>query len=627
MTQPAEAQLLEIGLRHHRAGQLAQAENVYGQILARDPGHGDALHLLGIIASETRRPGLAVELMRRAVSANPAVAGFHNDLGNALRGAGRTEEAIAAYRQAIAIDPAFALAHYSLGDSLLDRGAAGDLEEIVAANLTAIRLKADYAQAFNNISIARRRQGKHDDAIAASRKAIAIKPDYYRAYNSLGIALKEQGDVQNAVAAYRECLQLNPDFVDALNNLGIALAESGHGEEAICLYQRAIQLRPDYAKAHHNLGCALAGLGQLEAALAAYRKAIDLQPGFAEAVSNMGLALSGICQFDEAIAAFDRAIELRPDFAEAHVNRAMALLVRGDFERGLPEYQWRLQVRLLSKDPSSRIAQTQWSGGSLEGRTIFLHAEQGFGDTLQFVRFVPLVIERGGRVILGCHPQLARLLRNVPGIERIVTIDEAMPDFDLHCPLASLPLAFGTRLNSIPAQVPYLKASSDRVENWSRRLGPRDGRLRVGLAWAGNPKFKGDLTRSTHLSQLAPLAEVPGVRFYSLQKGPAGSQAAAPPPGMELIDLGPELEDFADTAAVMSLLDLVVSTDTSVPHLAGALGRPVWVMLQYSPDWRWLLDREDSPWYPTMRLFRQKSLGDWAGVVQHVAGDLRKREA
>jgi tetratricopeptide (TPR) repeat protein len=612
---------LDSALKLHRAGKLAEAEALYRDVLQRDPENDSALHLLGLVASQTNHPEVAVTLIQRAVAVNPRVAGYHNNLGNAMRAAGRMDDAIDAYRKSISIDPTFALAHYNLGDGLLARGATGDLEEAVAANLKAIALKPDYAHAYNNLSIAHRRQGKHDEAIAACRQAIAINPNYCEAFISLGNAMKEQGNLDDAIAAYRQCLRFNPNSPDALNNFGIATAAKGETDEAISLYRRAIELRPDFAKAYDNLGSALAAQSRLEEAIDAYRQALYLEHDFAEALSNMGLALSGLCRFTDAIAAFDRAIELSPDFAEAHINRAMALLVLGDCERGWPEYQWRVQARLLSSNPSPRIAETQWKGEALQGRTIFLHAEQGLGDTIQFLRYVPLVIERGGRVILGCQRELERLLLDLPGIQRVVTPDQPLPDFDLHCPLASLPLAFNTRLNSIPASVPYLNPSTDLIEAWRMRLGPRDGRLRVGIAWAGNPQFKADRTRSMHLSQLAPLAELKNISFFSLQKGAPASQR-----GMDMIDLGPDLHDFVDTAAVMSLLDLIISTDTSVPHLAGALGRSVWVMLQYSPDWRWLLDREDSPWYPTMRLFRQKSLGDWSGVVARVAEALHQRE-
>jgi hypothetical protein len=270
------------------------------------------------------------------------------------------------------------------------------------------------------------------------------------------------------------------------------------------------------------------------------------------------------------------------------------------------------------------FAQPTWDGRPLDGRSILLHTEQGYGDVFQFVRYAELVAGRGGVVLLRCPPELCGVLAGVRGVSRVMSTDQPLPAFDVHCPLMSLPGIFQTTVASIPAGVPYLTADARRVESWAQRLGDSRGRVRVGIAWAGRPAFSGDATRSLHLSALAPLASVPGITYFSLQGGMAGEQAKSPPVGMQLVDLGPELKDFADTAAVMSLMDLIVSTDTSVPHLAGAMGRPVWVMLQYVPDWRWLLDRDDSPWYPTMRLFRQGARGDWESVIRRVGEALAR---
>ena len=331
-------------------------------------------------------------------------------------------------------------------------------------------------------------------------------------------------------------------------------------------------------------------------------------------------------RLDEAIAVFRQAIALNPNLPGAHNNLAMALLARGDFQQGWEEYEWRLKCEDFPSHLRN-LTQPQWDGGPLETRTLLLHTEQGFGDAIQYIRYLPLVAQRGGRIIIGCQAELQRLFRTIPGSCQIVTPGQPLPAFDLHCPLLSLPRVFGTTLDNIPKTVPYLSPEPALVDAWNRTLGAAGGRLRVGLAWAGNPRFKADRTRSLNLQQLAPLAAARGVKFYSLQKGPAGEQAKHPPAGLEWVDLGPEVKDFADTAAVMSLMDLIITTDTSVPHLAGALGRPVWVMLQFVPHFCWLLDREDSPWYPTMRLFRQDSRGDWESVITRVAEALSQMKS
>jgi hypothetical protein len=358
-------------------------------------------------------------------------------------------------------------------------------------------------------------------------------------------------------------------------------------------------------------------IGQLEQATSAYRRAIALRPNYAEAHNNLGVVLVDSGQLDDAIAAFQGAIRLKPDDGPSHYNLALALLTRGDFQQGWEELEWRWKCKDFPS-PRRNFAQGQWDGCPLESRTLLLHTEQGLGDAIQFIRYLPMVRQRGARIIVECQAELQRLFQTIAGECPIVARGQVLPAFDLHCPLLSLPRVYGTNLSNIPNVVPYLSPDPALVDAWSQTLGSGDGRLRIGLAWAGKPEFKGDRTRSLNLQQLVPLAAARGVKFYSLQKGAAGQQAKNPPLGLELVDLGPRLNDLADTAAVMSLMDLIITTDTVVPHLAGALGRPVWTLLQRMPDWRWLLGRPDSPWYPTMRLFRQESLGDWDGVITQV---------
>ncbi len=550
MAQLAIQHALDLALRHHQAGRLAEAEEIYRQVLAQQPDHPDAIYGLGMIALQVGHHDMAVDLIRRAIS----------------------------------LKPDHAEAHFNLGNLLNDRG-------------------------------------QHDEAIAAYRQAIALRPNYAEAHGNLGNVLRAKGRLDEAIAAFRQAIAFKPNFAEAHSNLGISLREKGQQAEAVACCRQAISLRPNYLEAHITLGNALKDKGQLDEAIAAYQQAIRINSDCAEAHYNLALAFKDKRQLDEAIAAYRQVIRLKPDGAVAHNNLALALLTRGYFREGWEEHEWRWKWTDFPTLPRN-FPQPQWDGCPLEGRTLLLHLEQGFGDAIQFIRYLPLVAQRGGKIIVECHTELRRLFQTIAGTSQIVTRGQPLPAFDLHCPLLSLPRVFGTTLASIPQVVPYLSPDPALAEAWRQKLGAPGRELRVGLAWAGNPKFKGDRTRSLNLQQLSPLANARGVKFYSLQKGRAGEQTKNPPAGLEMLDLGPELNDFADTAAVMSQMDLIITTDTSVPHLAGALGRPVWVMLQFVPDWRWLLEREDSPWYPSMRLFRQPSRGDWDSVITRVVDAL-----
>lgn len=322
-------------------------------------------------------------------------------------------------------------------------------------------------------------------------------------------------------------------------------------------------------------------------------------------------------QIDEAIAAYRRALALNRGLAEAHNSLGLALLLQGEFLPGWDEYEWRWKMKDFPS-PQRNLDQVQWTGQPLEGRTLLLHAEQGIGDTLQFIRYLPLIRRLGASIIVECPSELQRLIRPIASGHRVGVTGQPLPPFELHCPLMSLPRVFGTMLDSIPREIPYLRADADDIQTWKDRLGEDLPSLKVGLAWAGSPNHAEDRYRSIALDRLGPLGQVPGIRFVSLQKGHAATQTNKLPHGMQLIDISEEINDFADTAALIANLDLVIAVDTAVAHLAGAMGAPVWVLLPFAPDWRWMLDREDSPWYPTMRLFRQPLRGDWDSVIARV---------
>jgi tetratricopeptide (TPR) repeat protein len=646
------AELFSVGVKHHQAGRSADAAACYRSVLAIEPRHAEALHLLGILAHEAGRHDLAVELFRLAIKENGRNHLYLCNLGIALKEQGKVEEAVAAYRQAIELRPDLAEAHSNLGNALHDQG---KLEEAVEAHRQAIALKPDYAEVYSNLGNALNDLGKHEEAIAAHRRAISLKPDYAGAHSNLGNALKALRELEEAVAAYRQAIALKPDSVEAHCNLGTTLAEQGMLDEAVVTYRRAIGLKPDlpethfnlgvtlydqhkldealasyeraialksdYAEALNNRGSVLLELDRLDEALASYDAAITLRPGFAEALSNRGDAFLKLKRVDEAFASFDAALACAPQFAQARFNRSIALLLCGDYARGWEEYEWRWQVETKG-EKARTLDGPQWQGEDVAGKTVFLYPEQGYGDTIQFLRYAPLVAARGARVVLAVPDALLRLARGLPGVAQVIAAGEPAPAADFACPLLSLPRAFATTVATIPADVPYLTADRAKVAGWRQLLAPVAG-ARIGLVWAGSSRpnqpnaYRIDRRRSLTLAHFAKLADLPA-SFVSLQKGPPASQTRMPPAALHVHDFTDELEDFADTAALIAALDLVISVDTSVAHLAGALGKPVWLLNRFDTCWRWLLDRNDSPWYPTLRQFRQPSPGDWDSVMTAV---------
>ena len=407
--------------------------------------------------------------------------------------------------------------------------------------------------------------------------------------------------MDEAQACYERAVALRPDRVESLIGLGAVLRAQGRLEEAFARYRLALVLSPDHPGAHNNLGVALVDLGRPEEAVAHYERALALQPNRAETHSNLGIALQRQSRYAEALACYGRALAIKPDYAEAHFNRAHALLLTAELDGGWQEYEWRFAVARYDR----KFDQPLWSGGPLGGRSILIHAEQGFGDALQFVRYIPAVAEHGGWVVLEVPKPLVRVARTVTGASEIVAAGD---------PLLSLPRVFATNLATIPGAVPYLRVPAEASAGWAERI-PTTFGLRVGLVWAGTT------VGAIDLRLLQPLWEVDGVSWFSLQVGERSGDISSLG-GAKITDLSPWLTDFAETAAAVCRLDLVISVDTSVAHLAGALGRPTWLLLRFPAEWRWLLERDDSPWYPTARLFRQRKEGDWLEVAREVAAAL-----
>jgi Flp pilus assembly protein TadD len=616
------------GLAAHQAGRLREAEEAYRRILAGEPGHADALHLLGVLAHQHGRDDLAVDYIGRAIARAGRRPEFHCNLGLVLNRLGRPTEAEASLLTALRLQPKYPDALNNLGIAL---AAQGRHREAVATYLKALRLRADNPDACNNLGLAYARLGRAADAETRYRAALRLRPDFAEAHGNLGIVLAAQGRVVEAEASYREALRLAPAKRDALNNLGVLLSDAGRWTEAEGYLREAVRLDPDAADSYRNLGAVLTGLRRADEAEPVLRLAVRLGPDSADAHFNLAAALHDLRRLGEADASYREALRLAPDFAEAHTNRAYALLLAGRLREGWSEYEWRWRTRHLGGGARGFSA-PQWTGEPLEGRTLLLHAEQGLGDTLQFCRYAGLIEHGRGRIVLEVQKPLKRLVRGLPGEIEVIARGEPPPPFDLHLPLLSLPGVFATALETIPAKIPYLAADPDAAGRWRERLSGLPGR-RVGLVWAGEartgfPELAAvDARRSVALAALAPLAEVADIGFVSLQKGPAAAQAAAPPPGMRLADHTEELEDFADTAALVDALDLVISVDTSVAHLAGAMGKPVWLLNRHDTCWRWLLGRDDSPWYPSLRLFRQPAPGDWASVMRAARDALMERDA
>jgi hypothetical protein len=427
--------------------------------------------------------------------------------------------------------------------------------------------------------------GRQNEAIPAFRRTIAIRPQSAEAWNGLGESMRQTGNLVEAIHALRRATELNPNYSDAHLNLGIALGEHDKLQEAIDSINRAVQLDPQNPYAH----------------------------------CNSGIAQSFVMQLDLAEKSYQRAIELRPEYAVAHHALALLQLVQGRFEEGWRGYEYRWKLPTAPKP--YEFNRPKWTGEDLIGKTILLHTEQGLGDSLQFVRYVPLVARQAAKVYFYCQPPLIQLFSQLNDVTLLTDPNQKIPPYDFHCPLMSLPLAFGTRLETIPAEVPYLHADEKLLQDWKPKL-DWSKKLRIGIVWSGNPKHKSDRQRSIPLRALAPLGEFTDqIAFYSLQVGPPALQISEVPE-LKLIDLSADLQDFTDTAAVIQQLDLVISVDTATAHLAGALARPIWILLAYVPDWRWLLDRSDSPWYPTARIFRQTQAGDWSPVVESLISEI-----
>jgi len=520
-------------------------------------------------------------------------------------------------RPGASAEPERAETYYNRAGALKEQNR---VPEALAAFDQAIALKPDYAQAHNGRGIALAKLNRSHEAIAAFDRAVALMPDYAEAHNNRGIVLHELKRLEDALSSFDRAIALQPNNARAHSNRGAALYDAKRLDDALASYDEAIALKGDYAEAYYNLGIVLQDLRRLDEALAALDRAIALKPDYAAAHNNRGVVLMNLRRLDEALAAFETTISLTGGFAEVHVNQSHCLLLMGRLEQGWRLHEWRKKTETPVGNRSFR--QPLWLGREdVANKTLFIHWEQGLGDTIQFYRYGKLLKARGAKVVISVQEPLCRLLSQMDSDIRVLNGDEVPAAFDYHCPLMSLPLALGTNLKNIPSDSPYIFSDEQLRPAWDARLPPRT-KPRIGLVWRGSTLHKNDHNRSIDIAALGPLFTA-DAHWISLQKDLGGGDSALLRE-FRIARLGEDLKDFSDTAAVVDLLDVVITVDTSVAHLAGAMGKPVWIFLPYNSDWRWLTGRDSSPWYPTARLFRQNDAGAWENPVGRVHAALRE---
>ena len=595
--------------------EFGEARAHYEHALRLRPSFAEAHNNLGLLCLNEGKLMEARACYERALAQEPDFAEAHNNLGNLCWSEGNPKEARAHFERALQTDPDFAEAHNNLGNVLRDQG---QMEEAARHYLRTIALRPDFAEAHNNLGIVYRSQERLEAARACCQRALALRPEFAEAYNNLGNILCDEGRPEEATACYENALRLRPDYAEAHNHLGVAWRDRGMLDEAEACHQQALALRPDYAEAHNNLAVVYRDRGRFDESQAGLQRALSLKPDYAEALVNLGHTMRSVGKLADARQSYEQALALKPDLVEAQWCLGLIDLLEGHLAAGWRNYETRHQRK---KNRPRSFPRPIWRGTPLKGERILLHSEQGAGDTIQFLRYVPMVAAAGGAVLLDLPGSLLRLGACLPGVETLVACGDSLPSFDWHCPLMSLPLAFATTLETIPAHTPYLEVPEEALRR-AESLSWPDEELRAGLVWSGNPRYPEDRMRSIPLALFEPLLSLDRVRFFSLQMGPAAAQMAGA--GLDISDLKSFISDFADTAALISQLDLVIAVDTSVAHLAGALAKPTWILLPFAPDWRWLQDREDSPWYPTARLFRQPRCGDWQAVIERVRAQLTR---
>jgi tetratricopeptide (TPR) repeat protein len=650
-------------------------------VLARDPRHAKAANLAGRALERLGRKSEALASLNDAIAAAPDLAEPYGNRALVLVELGRLDDALSDFDRAVALNPDSAVdwqergvllsrlqryrdavdshnrvlalvpelfeAHAARADALLN---LNRLEEALTGIDRALGLRPDDAQALiirikillnmgrhsealfdlhkakqqsESISIlnfcgsAFGRLQQHEDALSCFERVLRLQPGNFDAHFNIGTALYQLDRYEEALTAFDRAIAVRPDSAIAFRSRGNSLLAAMQYQAAAAAFDKALELSPDDAQSLSARGAALMWLGRHHQALADIGRALEIAPDYPDALVNRGLLMAQLDRYEEALASYERAQLVQPDNALAHFNEAVAHLILGRFHDGLKKYEWRWKLKDFAQQRRDFEAPLWQGQNPIAGKAVLLHAEQGLGDAIQFMRYAPVAARHGARVILEVPPLLAGLAKTLAGVARVVVRGESLPAFELHCPLASLPLAFQATPDAIPADVPYLRAPSDRIAAWRNRLA--NPTRKVGLAWLSRPIPPG---RSIPLASLAPLFSLPDVEFVSLQHEVSEDDLELLNKNAKVRHFGSEIADFCETAALVSGLDLVVTVDTVFAHLAGALGKPVWVLLSFSPHWSWFLHRDDSPWYPTARLFRQPVHGDWASVIADVRREL-----
>lgn len=609
---------LDLGRALFQEGQVENAEIAIAKSIELYPGNADFHYFRGKLFAHAGEPDQAVECFVRALSIQPNFAEGHNDLGLQLQAQNKFDAAIESYQKALSFKSDYAEALANMAFALQSQG---KLDAAIVNYRSALTINPNFVAVRNNLASVLQAQDKPEEAIEHLQKAVAIDPDYAEAHSNLGVAFQLHGKFAAAAQSCRMALSIKPNFAEAHSNLADALQALDNLDAAVESYQRAVALNPNLEKTHYNLGNAYIAQGKYDTAVIHYRQAILIKPDFFNAHQNLGNAFVALGKREMAIECFKIAISLKPDFSEAHLNMSLCHLLTGNFEIGWAEYEWRWQsthMKVTNRDYKRPL----WRGEeSLAGKTILLHHEQGFGDTLQFCRYAKLVAAQSATVILVVPKTLKSVLANLEGITQIFDESEPLPLFDYHCPLMSLPRAFSTNINNIPGETPYVSCNQEARSIWQKKLGHKT-RPSIGLVWSGSIAHKNDANRSISLSDLLGLVSE-DFQFVSLQKELHPDDQPLLAMQKNIAHFGEDLTSFSDTAGLIANLDLVISVDTSVAHLAGAMGKPVWILLPFNPDWRWMLERSDSPWYPSAKLFRQPKMGDWNSVLSAVSKELK----
>ena len=643
--------LFQKALALHQSGKLPEAAEIYRFLLEKYPDAPQLLTYRGILAFQLGEIEDSILLFGKSLEIAPEQPLALSNRGLGLHKINRLDEALASYDCALALQPDHAEVHFKRGNVLMD---LNRLDESLLSYNRALALKPDYVEAYNNRGNALINLCRFAEALASFDQALAHKPDHIEAHLNRGTALNKLHRLQQAAASFDRALALNPDYAVAHNHRGAALQGLGRHDEALASYDRALALKPDYVEAHNNRGTLLHDRNRFEEALASFDQALVLRPDQAEVHVNRGKTLHALGRLDEALASFNQALALNLNHVETYIQRGNVLRDSNRLEEALGNFahalalqpdnasaQWNmalLKIQLGDYAQGWRLYESGWKNGkrgtlrtfpqplwlgedAIEGKSLLIHPEQGLGDFIQFCRYVPMAAALGARIVLETPPSLVSLASTMRVDFTVIAKGNSLPACDLHCPLMSLPLAFKTTLEALPAAVPYLYADEEKRLRWRRRLGEKS-RPRIGVAWSGNARHKNDHKRSLPFDLLQPLFHLP-MEFHSLQNDIKASDLALVSKCGDMRLHQTELLDFADTAALIQEMDVVISADTAVCHLAGALGKAVWIMLPFAPDYRWMLNRSDSPWYPTARLFRQPAIGDWPSVIEEVAVNLQ----